>query len=91
MLADSGPPYEFDIEWHKFVLYQEDTRIFGLVYAIQGKEMHTLKRLPRADHRFISHFGSPLAKALPMHHCFDQGIDLEPGKTSLWGPIYSHS
>lgn len=82
---------EFEIKRDELVAYKEDFQIIGLVLGIQDEELEILTKLPGSYYHFISLFSSPLAKSLPSHTQFDHAIDLEPGKTTSWGPIYSLS
>jgi hypothetical protein len=50
-----------------------------------------LSRIPKQYHKFLSLFDPKTAKKLPHHRSFNHAIDLEPGTTVPWGPIYSCS
>ncbi|PYK08296.1 MAG: hypothetical protein DME65_14260, partial [Verrucomicrobia bacterium] len=48
-------------------------------------------RLPKRYHRFLRLFAPQTARELPMHRPYDHAIDLLPGTSPPWGPVYSLS
>lgn len=77
------------IEWDKSVAYKEATKIVRLVQAIVEEEMELLPSLPAFYHPGILFFGRPLPVSLHRHRKLDDPINVEPGKTDPWHPIYS--
>jgi hypothetical protein len=59
------------------------------VYCIVAKMItETEKELPTKHSKYIDTFDTNAAGILPEHHPMEHRIDLEPGKSPPWGPVY---
>src|SRR5947209_3949455 len=54
-------------------------------------EVELKAQLPEHYRQFLKLFAPQMAKELPKHRSYDHAIDLMPGTTPPWGPVYSMS
>jgi hypothetical protein len=58
---------------------------------VEGETEILNECLPNEYHDFADVFSESEAKNVPPHRPYDHGIELEPGTTAPWGPIYGMS
>src|SRR5204862_6270913 len=60
----------------------------GITAMLEDRRM---AQLPQHYRQFLKLFAPQMAKQLPKHRSYDHAIDLMPGTTPPWGPVYSMS
>jgi len=78
---------EFSLTWDEAVASDPSAHIIGYVAtASEGED--PLRQVPREFQQHLRIMGKEAANALPQHRSYDCRIDLKPGSTAPWGPIY---
>jgi len=76
---------KFSLTWDEAVCKDPAARIVGYVSAAQDDKK---QQVPAEFHPYLDIMGKGLADVLLKHSTYDCKINLKPGATALWGPIY---
>jgi hypothetical protein len=78
-------------EWDETVAYDPEAQYVGRIEIEKEGEDITLTTIPIPYHKYRRIFLPETAEKLAQRRTFDHAIDLVPGATPPWGPIYPMS
>ena len=82
---------KFEIVWDEDVAKDPDALHIGALNRANSDVCVIAERLPARYHSFLDLFDDREAASLPKHTSYDHAIDLLPGETAPWGPMYNLS